>query len=74
MTVLFVMLTDLFPFYKFPTKVYRNMFQRNITSIQDFANLTINDITEIADSNKSVTKKILHFLNHQGIEIKKDGK
>lgn len=68
------MLTDLFPFYKFPTKVYRNMFQRNITSIQDFSNLTINDITEIADSNKSVSKKILHFLNQQGIEIKKDGK
>ena len=68
------MLAELFPSYKFPTKVYRNMFQRSITSIQDFSNLTINDITEIADSNKSVSKKILHFLNQQCIEIKKDGK
>lgn len=68
------MLADLFPSYKFPTKVYRNMFQRNITSIQDFATLTFNDITEITDSHKSVSKKILHFLNQQDIEIKKDGK
>ena len=68
------MLVELFPSYKFPIKVYRNIFHRNITSIQDFANLAFNDIFEIADNNKSVTKKILHFLNQQNIEIKKDGK
>lgn len=68
------MLAELFPSCKFPTKVYRNIFHRNITCIHDFANLTFNDIFEIADNNKSVTKKILHSLNQQGIEIKKDGK
>ena len=68
------MLAELFPSCKFPTKVYRNIFHRNITSIQDFANLTFNDIFEIADNNKSVTKNFLHFLNQQNIEIKKDGK
>ena len=66
------MLADLFPSCKFPTKVYRNMFQRNITSIQNFANLTFNDILEIANNNKSITKKILSFLEQQDIEIKKE--
>lgn len=68
------MLAELFPSCKFPTKVYRNIFHRNITSIQDFANLAFNDIFEIADNNKSVTKKILSFLEQKNIEIKKDGK
>ena len=66
------MLAELFPSCKFPTKVYRNIFHRDITSIQDFANLAFNDILEIADSNKSVTKKILSFLEQQNIEIKKE--
>lgn len=66
------MLVELFPSYKFPTKVYRNIFHQNITSIQDFANLTFKDIFEIADNNKSVTKKILSFLKQHDIEIKKE--
>ena len=66
------MLAELFPSCKFPTKVYRNIFHRNITSIQDFANLAFIDILEIAGNNKSVTKKILSFLEQQNIEIKKE--
>ena len=62
------MLAELFPSCKFPTKVYRNIFYRDITSIQDFSNLAFNDIFEITDNNKSVTKKYYLYLNSKTLK------
>lgn len=63
-------LIETFRPYRFPLAVYHNMFLKNVASIQDFADMTINDIEEIAEMKKFIVRKICYILEQNHITIK----